>query len=378
MKQLVCEMCGGRDLIKDGGVFVCQTCGCKYTVEEARKMMIEGKVDVSGSTVKVDTSEKLNNLYTLARRAKNDDNAADAAKYYAEIRIEDPHSWEAAFYGVYYTAANCRIGQIESAANSVTNCLESVSKLIVDYVPKEAQKAAYTEFLLRAAAIGTMLFNASVNVYNDADYSNKANDFRDRAVAALTTVGGAGIMAERIFNDLALAKQIYESAVASCNSFHLSKPYAKIPQKQLDELAPKLRAVQIKKNEEYWQEHADEKKKLEEEKAQLSSEKAPLSEQIAALKRQENELPAVVEYESVQQEIADLTSRKNSLGFFKGKEKKALQEQIDALNRRSVEINKAVNVQKEEHDKNVAPLRIRLNAIDKRISEIDIELNKDR
>ena len=217
-----------------------------------------------------------------------------------------------------------------------------------------------------------------VSCYNDADYSNKANDFRDRAAAALTTVGGAGIMAEQIFNDLALAKQIYESAVASCNSFYLSKPYAKIPQKQLDELAPKFRAVQIQKNEEYWQEHADEKKKLEEEKAQLSSEKAPLSEQIAALKRQENELPAVVEYESVQQEIADLTSRKNALGFFKGKEKKALQEQIDTLNRRAVEINKVVNAQKEEHDKNVAPLRFRLNAIDKRISEIDIELNKDR
>ena len=29
MKQLTCEMCGGTDLVKDGGVFICQTCGCK-------------------------------------------------------------------------------------------------------------------------------------------------------------------------------------------------------------------------------------------------------------------------------------------------------------------------------------------------------------
>lgn len=55
MKQLTCEMCGSTDLIKDGGVFVCQTCGCKYSVEEARKMMIEGTVDVRG-TVQVDNS----------------------------------------------------------------------------------------------------------------------------------------------------------------------------------------------------------------------------------------------------------------------------------------------------------------------------------
>ena len=42
MKQLTCEMCGSTDLVKEGGVFVCQTCGTKYSVEEARKMMISG------------------------------------------------------------------------------------------------------------------------------------------------------------------------------------------------------------------------------------------------------------------------------------------------------------------------------------------------
>lgn len=41
MKQLTCEMCGSTDLIKQDGVFVCQSCGCKYSVEEAKKMMIE-------------------------------------------------------------------------------------------------------------------------------------------------------------------------------------------------------------------------------------------------------------------------------------------------------------------------------------------------
>ena len=46
MKQLTCEMCGSTDLIKQDGVFVCQTCGCKYSVEEAKKMMIEGTVEV--------------------------------------------------------------------------------------------------------------------------------------------------------------------------------------------------------------------------------------------------------------------------------------------------------------------------------------------
>ncbi len=38
MKQLTCKMCGSNDLVKQDGVFVCQNCGCKYSVEEAKKM----------------------------------------------------------------------------------------------------------------------------------------------------------------------------------------------------------------------------------------------------------------------------------------------------------------------------------------------------
>ena len=56
MKRLTCEMCGSSDLIKENGVFVCQNCGTKYSVEEAKKMMVEGNVEVSG-TVTVDNSE---------------------------------------------------------------------------------------------------------------------------------------------------------------------------------------------------------------------------------------------------------------------------------------------------------------------------------
>lgn len=61
MNQLTCEMCGGKDLIKDGGVFICQSCGCKYSVEEAKKMVLEGTVEVKGK-VSVDSSDTLNNF----------------------------------------------------------------------------------------------------------------------------------------------------------------------------------------------------------------------------------------------------------------------------------------------------------------------------
>ncbi|MDE5985293.1 MAG: hypothetical protein K2H13_08575 [Eubacterium sp.] len=55
MKQLTCEMCGSTDLMKQDGVFVCQTCGCKYSVEEAKKLMAEitEKTDATDGIVKV-------------------------------------------------------------------------------------------------------------------------------------------------------------------------------------------------------------------------------------------------------------------------------------------------------------------------------------
>lgn len=49
MRQLICEMCGGNELIKQEGVFVCQHCGSKYSPEEAKKMMVEKAVVVAGT-----------------------------------------------------------------------------------------------------------------------------------------------------------------------------------------------------------------------------------------------------------------------------------------------------------------------------------------
>lgn len=157
MKQLTCEMCGSTDLMRQDGVFVCQTCGTKYSVEDAKKMMVEGTVDVSGSTIKVDNTDELANLYQIARRAKNDNNAENAAKYYDMILVKDPTSWEAAFYMVYFQAASCTIDQIHNAAISVSNCESSVLSLIKKTVQPDQQIAAVTEIIERSCTIASIL-----------------------------------------------------------------------------------------------------------------------------------------------------------------------------------------------------------------------------
>ena len=116
MKKLTCEMCGSHDIVKQEGMYVCQHCGLKYDTEEAKKLFVE----VAGA-VKVDNSEKLQNYYALARRAKDSGNNEDGAKYYDLIRQEDPDNWEANFYSVYFKSMSCVIAHIESSAASLAN-----------------------------------------------------------------------------------------------------------------------------------------------------------------------------------------------------------------------------------------------------------------
>lgn len=69
MKRLICEMCDGENLIKENGVFVCQDCGCKYSVEEAKKMMREVDAD-AGATRAVAQPKRNTEVDALFTRIK--------------------------------------------------------------------------------------------------------------------------------------------------------------------------------------------------------------------------------------------------------------------------------------------------------------------
>ena len=103
MKQLTCEMCGSTELLKQDGVFVCQNCGCKYSVEEAKKMMIEGTVDVTG-TVTVDYSASVEKYLQNARRALAKEDWDETEKYYNLVEQNEPSNIEAIFYSSYAKA----------------------------------------------------------------------------------------------------------------------------------------------------------------------------------------------------------------------------------------------------------------------------------
>ena len=90
MKQLTCEMCGSTDLVKQDGLFVCQSCGCKYSVEEAKKMMIEGEV-----TVRVNREEEVENTVKLIFKFIEEKNWGKAQEYCEKVFIMDAENPQA-------------------------------------------------------------------------------------------------------------------------------------------------------------------------------------------------------------------------------------------------------------------------------------------
>lgn len=145
MKALVCEMCGSTDLVKQDGVFVCQSCGTKYSVEEAKKLMsntpvyVEGKVEVTGE-VKIDKSEDLAKQYIVARRVKETGNYELAYKIYEEILVKDPNNWEPHFYSVYCRSMTGRIIDIDKNADNISNIINQTLIIINENIIDNNEK----------------------------------------------------------------------------------------------------------------------------------------------------------------------------------------------------------------------------------------------
>lgn len=168
MKQLTCEMCGSTELMKQDGVFVCQSCGTKYSVEEAKKMMVEGTVEVTG-TVKVDDTAKMDNYYFMAESAYDAGNKREAENYCNKIIEVKPKDYKAWFLkgraaGWQSTVANPRI---EEAANCFNKAIE--------YAPKDKISEVKTDSASEIIDLTLALFDMCRDNLKEHGFVNNIN-----------------------------------------------------------------------------------------------------------------------------------------------------------------------------------------------------------
>lgn len=533
MKQIVCEMCGGTSLVKDGGLFVCQDCGCKYSLEEARKMMQEvpGGAPAAAAPAPVNNKAQLDNLLNLARSSFESKNYSQAEEFCNQVLAMDSQHYEA--WKLKGEAINYQIGAKNQRIAEVYNCLmtayrvcDEADKLVnryeilstlktcfegeVDFWLKQFEAARPTDAALTRAK------NAYIDAYNKMKAAFEEMGLEDSKEGYLinfdnyfvgkcnaicnsawkTTVGynyyrdyygkgkdpfgrsdqrwiikdtdlyrplkktwdtflneGDNLIAllkfaeeqfndetnpkvmEAIYSNIAYfeeclmlsgswkitqgytsnwdeyksvgwheeyclsesAKAIRRSAIAKYNALEKSAP-ARQKAKQ-DAKKEKERLEKIAK---YWEAHPEEKARLEEEKAQLKERLDALNKRIAdidaknkpavdkLIARKNEKIPTEEQLDKQNALIKELETRRDNLGLFKGKEKKAINERLDTIERpRRASLEAQAAEEKKLYvariDSQIAELRSdgkefrdEAAGLSKRIAEIDKELTKDR
>ena len=201
MKQLTCEMCGSTDLVKQDGVFVCQTCGMKYSTEDAKKMMIEGSVDVSGSTVKVDDTEKIENYYTIAGNAYNAGNKQEAEIYCNKIIEIDPTNYKAWFLkgkaaGWQSTLRNIRI---EESVNCFTKAIDNAPEDEVESIKDEAT----SEISSLSSALMSLCCNNFAKLPSEDNKNDILNNLRLVKLYSLLLLSKCGVEPNEFYKEVA-------------------------------------------------------------------------------------------------------------------------------------------------------------------------------
>ena len=122
MQAIRCELCGSPYVIGKDGFLVCRNCGAKTPVEEAETQTSDGKAG---------TPETAENLFTLARRAFQTKNYADAERYYTMILPEAPDNVEACFFREISKAMT--IGVTDTRGDFTTSYLNGIRTVFALY-----------------------------------------------------------------------------------------------------------------------------------------------------------------------------------------------------------------------------------------------------
>lgn len=87
MQAIKCELCGSNQLIKKDGYYQCEFCGTKYTLEEAKKLIVSGTVEVvTGNAEKERLIKNANTYLQLSEYGK-------AIEIYNKIQAQFPDDY---------------------------------------------------------------------------------------------------------------------------------------------------------------------------------------------------------------------------------------------------------------------------------------------
>lgn len=182
MKQIVCEVCGSNDLVKEDGCFICQYCGAKYSPEEAKRLIVEvnGKVDVSGSKVTVDNTSFVERSLENARRAKAKEDWEECEKYYNMVEQYEPTNIEAIFYSSYGKARMALVDSDRFKREQKIKVLKNSISVIDDNYDNSPDKYEENKVLIQninADLLSIMNSSFVMNTVNNGNYTSNDSSY---------------------------------------------------------------------------------------------------------------------------------------------------------------------------------------------------------
>ena len=304
----------------------------------------------------------------------------------------------------------------EEEANGFLSDITSILGTVVNFLSQTGELIPISEI---TGPIATQINQSVVKAWQDViwpDYNGDPNDSDDRAgkyewQTLIKRIGFCTDLVEKAINlcdeddddDIQRYENLvflHKSAIDSCSwdynitdwgkSWHkewsLTDEAKNARRKLISQYEAKVNAIKSAKAEkeragkeekeriareeakkrfdEYWAAHTDEK-------ASLEKEKENLSQQISAFNQDIKQIPGDGEVKQWHETISHLTSEKSSLGLFKGKEKKAIQEKIDSANVELKKVQDRMAAEEAEIQKKITPLQNRFDAI-------TTELTKER
>ena len=198
MKKIVCELCEGTEFTKEGGMFVCQGCGTKYSVEEAKSMMREVEGSAPVSTVAPVTAvpmgnpnqQQIDNMLLLATTAFEADNNQEAENYCNQVIALDAMNYKA-----WLLKGKAAGWQSTIQNQRITKAAHAFAQAI-DFAPEDEKEAVKEEAVEQLKRLGLACISLRKNrfaKYPDAEELAGFDTDRKNLLNALMVLLSKGI-----------------------------------------------------------------------------------------------------------------------------------------------------------------------------------------
>lgn len=305
---LVCELCGSTSLKKIEGEFICQGCGCKYSLEDARKMLNNDNKVSQPERSTPETNYEVDKNLSSARRAKDTEAWDDCERYYGLVEQDNPYCIEAIFNNRYAkvkkTLTNQDVFKREAEVKVLMNSFSIMSEhYIIENEDNEKTFTSITDDICNIIT-GNFVFTQTTNGYgmvvsSDAykTYSlwkNLLEEYRNFIVGLYRKDN------KRFFHQILIS--LFENCKTVAWTYggiggnSMQKDMISLLNGWIEEEQAADEVLRLIPIEKYWLEHADEKKAYDDEIEKLNNDNMRIKNLI-------NQLPETIEYNRIKDEL---------------------------------------------------------------------------